>query len=68
MPVYDEYPIWSANTTDFNITYTSGTTVIPVSQPFVAVPVTPIPPPVDDSPLVWLREQVAEVCELAKAA
>jgi len=41
------------------------------SQPFVMVPATPVPvatPIVDDSPLTWLREQVEEIAELARAA
>jgi len=41
------------------------------SQPFVMVPATPIAvasPLKDDSPLTWLREQVEEIAELARAA
>lgn len=74
MPITDPSPIWNSwgydSSTLFNtITYTtSADTTIPLSQPFVAVPVTPVPPPPDDSPLAWLREQVSEVCELARAA
>jgi hypothetical protein len=52
--------------TSQNITWTfdSATT----SQPFVALPVVASPAPVDDSPLGWLRAQVAEIIELASAA
>jgi len=41
------------------------------SQPYVMVPATPVvvsSPLKDDSPLTWLREQVEEIAELARAA
>lgn len=69
---------WFSGTSGGGYTYTwtqpvattwGDNTTIAYPQPFVAVPVTPVEiPPVDDSPLAWLRSQVSEVCELARAA
>lgn len=65
-------PWWQTATTsgnEYSVTWTSGTTTDNWQpQPFVAVPVVPVPEPVDDSPLGWLRGQVAEITELAWAA
>jgi hypothetical protein len=38
------------------------------TNPFFLVPATPVLEIKDDSPLAWLRSQVEEVAELARAA
>lgn len=72
----DGYPyagynsVWSsagASTTQ-NVTWTFTDTTGYPPQPFVAVPVQPVAVEIDDSPLTWLRSQVAEITELASAA
>jgi len=67
---YSWQPSWgtsSAATTNVTWTYTDSTNGPPPSAPFVAVPVQPVVVE-DDSPLGWLRAQVAEITDLASAA
>lgn len=69
---WDVWNQWCDNST-INYTaqpyYTSaGTSVqMQVYPAMVAVP-APAPEPEDDTPLAWLRSQVAEITELATAA
>jgi len=52
-------------TYDVNTVYTSGAS----TQPYVMMPATYSPAPVrDDSNVTWLKEQVEEIAELARAA
>lgn len=55
---------YSGNSYTLNTTWqydSNATSSFPVA-------LIPGPPPIDDSPLAWLRKKVAEVCELATAA
>lgn len=68
--VQDVYPSNATYTFENNTwTYNSGTAQFPVY-----VPVDPQrvweqnTPKIDDSPLAWLRREVDEMCELARAA
>lgn len=57
---------WSPTTWADNTTFNSSATMT-VYPAAVAIP-NPEPQPVDRGPIGWLRDQVTEVCELARAA
>ena len=71
MPTGDPYwgNQWSSATSNITWTYADNSSGGWQPAPFVAVPVEPVlAPPTDDSPLAWLRAQVAEITDLATAA
>lgn len=70
MPVTDPYA-WAFDSTysSNTITFMGSSSIAPVTiyPAAVAIPTLPESTP-DDSPIAWLRGQVSEICDLARAA